>query len=77
MPPARLTTPDADALATVVRLHLDGVPLFYIAEELNGQGVPTARAGVRWWPSTVRSMLLSRRGRALIEAARPTRAMPA
>jgi hypothetical protein len=31
-----------------------------IARELNASRVPTALGGARWWPSTVRSVLLRR-----------------
>jgi len=36
-----------------------GASFAAIAAALNADGVPTAQGGRRWWPSTVRSSLLS------------------
>jgi len=41
--------------------HQDGKTLGQIARELNAAGVQTAQGGRRWWPSTVRSILLRTR----------------
>ena len=37
----------------------DGLQLILqaIADQLNGEGVPTAHGGARWWPSTVGKVL--------------------
>ena len=43
----------------VSSLHQEGMGLTHIAERLNGDGVPTARGGMRWYPSTVRAVLRS------------------
>jgi Recombinase len=37
--------------------HAAGKSLAQIARELNAEGTPTAHAGGRWWPSTVRAVL--------------------
>lgn len=37
-----------------------GKSLGQIARDLNAAGVPTAQGGRKWWPSTVRSILLRR-----------------
>jgi DNA invertase Pin-like site-specific DNA recombinase len=36
-----------------------GTSLQQIANELNAEGVPTSMGGKRWWPSSVRAVLLS------------------
>jgi DNA invertase Pin-like site-specific DNA recombinase len=36
-----------------------GATLQAIADRLTAEGVPTAQGGVRWYPSTVRKVLLS------------------
>jgi hypothetical protein len=38
--------------------HKRGKSLGQIARDLNASGEPTAQGGRRWWPSTVRSILL-------------------
>ena len=43
----------------VSSLHQEGLGLTSIAERLNDDGVPTARGGMRWYPSTVRAVLRS------------------
>jgi hypothetical protein len=35
----------------------DGMTLVAIAGQLNADGIPTARGGKRWWPSTVGAVL--------------------
>jgi recombinase len=40
--------------------HARGKSLGEIARDLNACGVPTAQGGRRWWPSTVRSILVRR-----------------
>ena len=34
-----------------------GLSLRAIADTLNGEGVPTAQGGARWYPSTIRAVL--------------------
>jgi hypothetical protein len=41
--------------------HARGKSLGQIARDLNTAGKPTAQGGRRWWPSTVRSILLRAR----------------
>lgn len=41
--------------------HAAGKSLAQIARDLNASGTPTARGGLQWWPSTVRSVLLRSR----------------
>ncbi|RNL61362.1 hypothetical protein EFK50_18595 [Nocardioides marmoriginsengisoli] len=36
-----------------------GVTLAAIADELNADAVPTARGGAKWYPSTVKAVLVS------------------
>lgn len=43
----------------IVSLHASGVSLNQIARELNAEGTPTTRGGVRWYPSTVSAILNS------------------
>ncbi len=43
----------------ITRLHDQGHGLTTIADQLNGDRVPTARGGMRWYPSTVRAVLQS------------------
>jgi hypothetical protein len=51
--------------AVVGRIRLEyasGRSLGEIARALTGDGVPTAHGGRRWWPSTVRAVLLRASG---------------
>jgi DNA invertase Pin-like site-specific DNA recombinase len=43
----------------IKRRHMAGQTLTRIADELNRDGVPTAHGGARWWPATVRAVLLA------------------
>jgi DNA invertase Pin-like site-specific DNA recombinase len=43
----------------IVRERSEGRTLTAIAEGLNGEGVPTARGGAKWYASTVRAVLAS------------------
>lgn len=59
---ARLGAPvvlDQRVRERIVAEHGTGRSLTDIAEQLNAEGVPTARGGRRWWPSTVRAVLRS------------------
>ena len=48
-----------DAIVDGVRLeHAQGRSLGEIARRLTADGIPTAHGGRRWWPSTVRAVLL-------------------
>ena len=46
-----------DVAQRVVGLRATGATLAEIADRLTDDGVPTARGGDRWWPSTVRAVL--------------------
>lgn len=46
-----------ETLRRIRARHEQGATLTAIANELNADGVPTARGGARWWPSTVRTTL--------------------
>jgi DNA invertase Pin-like site-specific DNA recombinase len=48
---------DIDVASRISSLRIDGATLTEIAELLTAEHVPTARGGVRWWPSTVRGVL--------------------
>jgi hypothetical protein len=50
------TVPD-DVVDRIRRARAAGESLHRIAAALNADGTPTAHGGVRWWPSTVRSVL--------------------
>jgi len=43
----------------IVAMRAEGASLQAIADRLTAEGVPTAQGGVRWYPSTVRKVLLS------------------
>ncbi len=36
-----------------------GATLAAIASNLNDEGIPTAQRGTKWWPSTVRAVVLA------------------
>jgi hypothetical protein len=60
-PPLRPGRKPALASQTVARIrseHASGRSLGEIARLLNDDGVPTAQGGRRWWPSTVRAVLV-------------------
>ena len=57
---SRPRVPD-DVAALIHRLDGEGLGLSAIARELTERGVPTARSGARWYPSTVRSVLYERK----------------
>lgn len=51
----------APALAARIRsMHEAGESYSAIARTLNGEGVPTARGGAHWYPSTVRGLLVEK-----------------
>jgi hypothetical protein len=59
--------PTALPPSVVDRIRLDygrGRSLGEIARDLGEEGVPTAHGGLRWWPSTVRSVVLRASGQA-------------
>lgn len=47
----------ADVVARIVRERGAGLSLGAVAAGLNADGVPTGQGGMRWYPSTVRSVL--------------------
>jgi DNA invertase Pin-like site-specific DNA recombinase len=51
--------PDEVAEA-MVQLHQQGAGWSAIARQLNDSGTPTAHDGAKWYPSTVRSVVLAR-----------------
>lgn len=55
----RPRTLPGDVTARVVSARAAGQTLAAIADALNAEGVPTARGGARWYPSTVRAVLSS------------------
>ncbi|GAB2449079.1 recombinase family protein [Nocardioides hungaricus] len=55
----RPRTLSRDVTDRVVRERESGATLAAIASGLNDDGVPTARGGARWYPSTVRAVLSS------------------
>jgi DNA invertase Pin-like site-specific DNA recombinase len=50
---------DAETGRRIVADRAAGTPLAAIADRLNSEGVPTARGGRRWYPSTVLAVLNS------------------
>jgi site-specific DNA recombinase len=61
--------PDEETVETVRRifaLRNDGATLQAIADQLNGDGTPTARGG-KWWPATVRYVLDNPKYRGQVE----------
>lgn len=59
----------AETLARIVAEHQAGATLVAIARGLTEDGVPTARGGARWYPSTVRAALGSQDAAQLVAAA--------
>lgn len=58
----RLGRPRSLSAAVVRRIAAEraaGASLTAIADRLNGEGVPTAQGGARWYPSTIRAVLQS------------------
>lgn len=53
----RPSSVDPDLTACIVAEHRAGDSLVAIARRLTDEAVPTARGGVRWYPSTVRAVL--------------------
>lgn len=49
-----------EVVERIRRERTEGKSLAEIARRLTGDRVPTAHGGQRWWPSTVRSILLRR-----------------
>jgi DNA invertase Pin-like site-specific DNA recombinase len=45
--------------ARIVAAHKDGSGWSAIARDLNAEGVPTAHGGAKWYPSTVRAVVLA------------------
>ena len=57
-PTGRPQAVSPDVVERIRDARAAGMSLRQIADGLNADGTPTARGGVRWWPSTVRSVLL-------------------
>jgi hypothetical protein len=57
-PPGRPTALAPDVVKRIRTERAAGKSLAQIARELNSNGTPTAHGGARWWPSTVRAILL-------------------
>ncbi len=53
---AQVAVPDAVA-ERISGMRTTGATLTHIADRLNPEGVPTAKGGARWWPSTARAVL--------------------
>jgi hypothetical protein len=54
----RRATTLPDTAARIRSDHMSGKSLGEIARHLNADGVPTAQGGRKWWPSTVRAVLV-------------------
>jgi DNA invertase Pin-like site-specific DNA recombinase len=52
------TMPDA-IVARINAMRADGMTLRQIGDALDTEGVPTAQGGARWYPATVRKVLMS------------------
>lgn len=61
----RPRTLPANVTARIVSARAEGETLAAIADALNADGVPTARGGARWYPSTVKAVI----GSAALDAA--------
>ena len=53
----RPSTLPLDLVAEIVTAHRAGSSMAAIARDLTDRGVPTARGGVKWYPSTVKAVL--------------------
>lgn len=60
-PTGRPTVLSSELVERIRTEHAAGKSLAQIARDLNASGTPTAHGGRRWWPSTVRAVLLRRR----------------
>ena len=58
-PSGRPTALTTELVERIRAEHAAGKSLAQIARDLNASGTPTSHGGRRWWPSTVRSVLLS------------------
>jgi hypothetical protein len=56
--PGRRPAIPAQVVQRIHREHMEGKSLADIARDLTASGVPTSQGGLRWWPSTVRSILV-------------------
>jgi hypothetical protein len=48
-----------DVRSRIAAGHSAGISLSAIARQLNAEAVPTAHGGARWYPSTVRAVVMS------------------
>jgi hypothetical protein len=62
-----------EVLRFIADQALAGRAIEAIARDLNEQQVPVSRGGARWYHSSVRAVLDSRRGQAMLEQARGDR----
>jgi DNA invertase Pin-like site-specific DNA recombinase len=62
-----------DVVALIRDARAGGMSLPAIAQVLNRQRVPTAHGGKRWYPSTVRAVVLSAEGARQVSERAPTR----
>ena len=72
----RPITMPKDVRKRIERMKAQGLGWTAIAHSLNGDGVPTAQGGQRWYPSTVRAMFIPRqdtRGRPRVSSLRRSR----
>ena len=60
-PPGRPTAVPDELVRHIQAEHAKGKSLRQIARALNASQTPTAHGGARWWPSTVRSVLVRSR----------------
>jgi hypothetical protein len=60
-PPGRPTAVPDELVRHIEAEHAAGKSLRQIAHDLNAAQTPTAHGGAKWWPSTVRAVLLRAR----------------
>ena len=61
--PGRKPAVSVEVVERIRRARAAGKSFEAIAADLNAEGTPTAHGGTRWWPSSVRSVLLRSRRR--------------
>ena len=63
-PPGRKPSIPPEVVERILAARAAGDTFSRIAAQLNTDGTPTAHGGIRWWPSTVRSVSERATGRA-------------